>query len=473
MRLRAKYVGLSAALVVSLTTLLAFQNCAKSLPKEVPNSTASLSSQASQTAVLTFNMDKLEYVAGGTVALAALGGKPPYTYSIVNGNGVIDSAGQFIAPTTVGRVVLRVTDSAKAYAEIPLSIAAPLQVSIPAPGRVFPGRPVQLVATGGYAPYVFTLASGTAALSATGLLAQQGTVLSNVVVRVTDSRANIADLPVCICAEPSSTLAYAAAGAFTYTVPPDVSKIQVKAWGGGGGSGSGGGGGFAQGTFTVVPGQQITVHVAGPGANPGDYSSGGGGGASAAVIGARVLVVAGGGGGGGYAQGGAGGPAGAAGDGHSTSGGGAGASQSAGGAGGAGCGGAGAAGGLLTAGGGGQRNGGCTSVGGGAGGGTGYVAGGEGGAWGGACYVYGGTAGGGGGGYYSGGGGGGGCSPAAGGGAGGGGSNFVEASAAGIRSLAGAGAAAANAGDAQYAGSAGNASIAGRVVINAGQNITP
>lgn len=86
------------------------------------------------------------------------------------------------------------------------------------------------------------------------------------------------------------------AGSYTFTVPGNVYQLQVECWGGGGGGGGansdagvptsdnrrgsgGGGGGYALGTYTVTPGQMISIVVGGGGGggayNGGDGSSGG------------------------------------------------------------------------------------------------------------------------------------------------------------------------------------------------------
>lgn len=69
----------------------------------------------------------------------------------------------------------------------------------------------------------------------------------------------------------SAFVQYSAAGNFTFTVPAGITMIHVQAWGGGGGGGGassgasagagGGAGGYAEGVYTVTPGQVIAVAV--------------------------------------------------------------------------------------------------------------------------------------------------------------------------------------------------------------------
>ena len=84
----------------------------------------------------------------------------------------------------------------------------------------------------------------------------------------------------------------------TYTVPIGVTSIRIEARGAGGGSGSGGPGGLGAcmaGTFTVTPGQVLTVVVGQGGAFY--YNAGGGGGGSGVLAAGVPLIVAGAGGG--------------------------------------------------------------------------------------------------------------------------------------------------------------------------------
>ncbi len=70
----------------------------------------------------------------------------------------------------------------------------------------------------------------------------------------------------------------------TYTVPANATKLHIQVVGGGGGSAgyceSGGAGGYAEGVYTVTPGQAYTVTVGGGGAGVGYYAAAGRGGTS-------------------------------------------------------------------------------------------------------------------------------------------------------------------------------------------------
>ena len=69
-------------------------------------------------------------------------------------------------------------------------------------------------------------------------------------------------------------VSYLGAGSFTFTVPERITKIRVRVWGGGGGGGGGSntpgsghagrggaGGGYAEGIYSVTPGQVLPVIV--------------------------------------------------------------------------------------------------------------------------------------------------------------------------------------------------------------------
>mmetsp|Transcript_5926 Transcript_5926/g.17739 ORF Transcript_5926/g.17739 Transcript_5926/m.17739 type:complete len:505 (-) Transcript_5926:652-2166(-) len=112
-----------------------------------------------------------------------------------------------------------------------------------------------------------------------------------------------------------------------YTVPAGITSVNIAVWGSGGGNAygnTGGYGAFAEGTFSVVPGQRLTVAVGGPGIGyrqppngtiTRNYQHPPGGGLCGVFNGSRIsqataLVVAGSGGGAGSNQATSGGNAG-------------------------------------------------------------------------------------------------------------------------------------------------------------------
>jgi hypothetical protein len=82
----------------------------------------------------------------------------------------------------------------------------------------------------------------------------------------------------------------------TYTVPPDVSSIQIETRGAQGGN-VGGEGAIMIGTFDVTPGEVLTILVGQEGGMDLGYEAGGGGGSFVANAADEPLIVAGGGGG--------------------------------------------------------------------------------------------------------------------------------------------------------------------------------
>ena len=119
----------------------------------------------------------------------------------------------------------------------------------------------------------------------------------------------------------AATNSYSTAGASTFTVPANVTSIQITLTGAAGGSGggdgsnSGGSGGPAgrvTGTLAVVPGDTLYINLGGAGSNGGSGVSNGGGGAGGANSGGRVSSASGGAAGGSGSSGGGGGGGGSA-----------------------------------------------------------------------------------------------------------------------------------------------------------------
>ena len=101
-----------------------------------------------------------------------------------------------------------------------------------------------------------------------------------------------------------SRLVFATAGAHSFTVPADVTRIYVQLWGGGGGGGGadstlsagsgGGGGGYTSGWLNVTPGTVINFTVGSAGVAG---AAGGGNGTAGGTTSFSTLSATGGGGG--------------------------------------------------------------------------------------------------------------------------------------------------------------------------------
>jgi alpha-tubulin suppressor-like RCC1 family protein len=106
-------------------------------------------------------------VGNATSQLTVSGGLAPYSYSISSGGGSISSAGLLTAPAVPGSVVVIVSDSGGATKNITVTVIAALSVS-PSSTVVLENASQQLVATGGMAPYTYSIATGTGTIDDTG-----------------------------------------------------------------------------------------------------------------------------------------------------------------------------------------------------------------------------------------------------------------------------------------------------------------
>ena len=100
------------------------------------------------------------------------------------------------------------------------------------------------------------------------------------------------------------SVVYGASG--TFTIPPGVTLLHIRAWSGGGGGGGasgagsagagGGGGGFAEGEYAVTPGAIFQVSVGGAGSGGSSNPAGAGTQGGTSSVGAFLSVTGGGGG---------------------------------------------------------------------------------------------------------------------------------------------------------------------------------
>jgi len=96
----------------------------------------------------------------GSVIFSATGGQPPYSFSLASGSGTINSGtGLYTAPATTGTASVRVTDAQATHSDAAVNItgtAGPLAIS-PTSVTMGPGGSLTFVASGGTAPYLFSL----------------------------------------------------------------------------------------------------------------------------------------------------------------------------------------------------------------------------------------------------------------------------------------------------------------------------
>jgi hypothetical protein len=109
----------------------------------------------------------------GIAYFNASGGTSPYRFSIYSGGGTIDStSGVFTASSSTGTSQVKVIDSegSVAYASISINSDSGSLVVTPASYSLGYSAQVNLSASGGVSPYVFSMYSGGGSLSASSAL---------------------------------------------------------------------------------------------------------------------------------------------------------------------------------------------------------------------------------------------------------------------------------------------------------------
>jgi hypothetical protein len=140
---------------------------------------------------LTLSTPATTLGAGTTETVLAAGGKGPYVYSIVSGDGSIDSStGVFTAPATAGTTVVEVTDALGATAKSSLQILVVAFVHVTA--IVDAATTTSQAAAGGAPPYTYSVLTGGGTINATGqFTAPAGPAM--VTLKVTDSKGATAE----------------------------------------------------------------------------------------------------------------------------------------------------------------------------------------------------------------------------------------------------------------------------------------
>jgi uncharacterized protein YjdB len=207
-------------------------------------------------------------------------------------------------------------------APVTLTVTAATLVSIaitPANSSIALGNTMQFTATGSYTDsstqnqtdQVMWASDTPSVATISNVSGTQGLATSLAVgtANISATLGSIDSASVPLSVEPPS---FTIPGAYTWTVPANVSSIQVVVTGGGGGDGIlngniggslGGSGAIVTATLAVNAGDTLTLFVGGGGAGG---ASGGGGGGGSTTINASTAnqIIAGGGGGGGMGNGG-------------------------------------------------------------------------------------------------------------------------------------------------------------------------
>ncbi len=147
-------------------------------------------------------------VIDSDLALSAIGGVSPYTYSIVSGLGVIDVAtGIYTAASTTGSAVLRTTDSATptaATVDTNVTIYNALTLS-PISLTIAVNGTQTFTSTGGVGARTFSMFSGTGTINSTTGAYVAGPTAGTDLVHVTDTIGNIVEANVTVVSQLSIT----------------------------------------------------------------------------------------------------------------------------------------------------------------------------------------------------------------------------------------------------------------------------
>ena len=119
-----------------------------------------------------------------TQQFAASFGLPPYSYTVQSGGGTINSTGLFTAPVSGGTSVVRVTDTMNNFATATVQSIATFVVS-PLSTNMITNQNLSINASGGLAPYQYTILSGGGSVSAAGVYTA-GPTAESVQLRVQD-----------------------------------------------------------------------------------------------------------------------------------------------------------------------------------------------------------------------------------------------------------------------------------------------
>ncbi|GEM_PF-1011656 len=140
-----------------------------------------------------------EITVGESLSFSANGGQEPYRFSILSGdqNGTLNlNSGLFVASMIAGVVKVQVIDALEQTSEATLKVSPELIIE-PAIVTLTTGSTQQFKATGGVAPYLYTLTAGSGEISNTGLYTAPA-ASGAATVQVTDAGGRIATAEITI-----------------------------------------------------------------------------------------------------------------------------------------------------------------------------------------------------------------------------------------------------------------------------------
>ncbi|MCM2279940.1 MAG: hypothetical protein NDJ89_17845 [Oligoflexia bacterium] len=147
-------------------------------------------------APLSLSPALISALKGSTVPFAAAGGVTPYAYSLVTGGGTIDSgSGIYTAPAGAGSATVRVTDTQGNTASSNVTIYDSLLMT-PLSKTILVNQAASFTATGGQAPYTYTIANGDGSISGSTYTAPASA--GTATMRVTDSQGNTSDAAITV-----------------------------------------------------------------------------------------------------------------------------------------------------------------------------------------------------------------------------------------------------------------------------------
>lgn len=172
--------------------------------------------------VLNTNVLSFEKITNQSQQIEAIGGLPPYSYSIASGSGTINSSGIF-SSSTAGNNQISVKDALNQEVIVSGVVYSVLSLS-PLNSSIILSQNQNFVATGGKTPYVFSKVSGVGEISPSGLFSSLN--VGSAQIKVIDSLGQ--EITTAITVNSNIVLS---AGTCSFSIPEQV-DCTVSATGG-------------------------------------------------------------------------------------------------------------------------------------------------------------------------------------------------------------------------------------------------